>query len=189
MALNFYNIELINKGFQYHFSFFYGCLLRKPCSKDNLGARMPLPSKVSTSLECIYNPYTLSLNNIAAFNRTSPSRLSIIYAHALVLACKHSLLLARILCSMPLIRFPDTAGSIATFQAIYPEAGDQRTLCLPRTLFAIATSRSFNHKGVAFIGVFLPSRKMHAWIIEDNGNPDLHDDVWVCYQPVTAITK
>jgi hypothetical protein len=37
------------------------------------------------------------------------------------------------------------------------------------------------------IGVFLPSRAMHAWIIENHMQPDPQDRSWTSFQPVALI--
>jgi hypothetical protein len=65
--------------------------------------------------------------------------------------------------------------------------GDQSQLCLPRTLFAAKTSREFKESGVLFIGVFLPSRNMHAWIIENDQVADPVDPGWTNFRPVAAL--
>ena len=38
-----------------------------------------------------------------------------------------------------------------------------------------------------FIGVFLPTKLMHAWIIESGELADQFDDIWINFQPVAAI--
>jgi len=40
---------------------------------------------------------------------------------------------------------------------------------------------------VIFIGVFLPSNTMHAWIIEDGKIVDPYDGIWLNFQPVAAL--
>jgi hypothetical protein len=41
---------------------------------------------------------------------------------------------------------------------------------------------------VVVIGVFLPSRAMHAWTIEGNQMADPYDDIWINYQPVAMLS-
>jgi hypothetical protein len=48
-------------------------------------------------------------------------------------------------------------------------------------------SRKFADMGVVLIGVFLPSRSLHAWIIEDGMQPDSSDKQWINFQPVAAV--
>jgi len=41
---------------------------------------------------------------------------------------------------------------------------------------------------VLFIGAEIATYNMHAWIIEDNEQPDFEDRVWINYRPLLAIT-
>jgi hypothetical protein len=82
--------------------------------------------------------------------------------------------------------FNTTDEAIIYYQNyISPE--NQSNLCLPRTLFAAATSKSFKKNGVLYIGIFLPSHSLHAWIIEDGKIMDKSDNIWILYQPVAMI--
>lgn len=60
--------------------------------------------------------------------------------------------------------------------------------CFQRSLLAAKISKSFKQKGVIFIGAELSTFNMHAWIIEDNLQPDFEDRVWINYIPLLAIT-
>lgn len=64
---------------------------------------------------------------------------------------------------------------------------DQRLSCLPRTLFAAKTSRSFAQNGVLFIGCRFPATALHAWIIEGHSQPEEEDRDWINFAPVLAI--
>lgn len=147
-----------------------------------------LPKCIHTQYQIVLNPFKLETPN-DDIDDAIVSLFAKLYCKLMVFTCEYSFLGARLLAMVPFVKYNSTKLAIATFKKIYPSNLQQRTLCLPRALFAIATSKSFKKKGVGFIGVFLPSRKMHAWIIEDNKNPDPYDDVWICYQPVTAIIK
>lgn len=189
MAVYIYNIPLCNNGFIFLFNTLTGWLLSKPYPQHHSHGKPALPIPVTQSLYGVHAPYTLlPMINVPSV-QIYPSLFCTAYARIIVFACRHSFFFARMISSIPFVRFPNTVTSIAAFRSVYPGSAHQRTLCLPRTLFALATSRSFKQNGVAFIGVFLPSRKMHAWIIEGNRNPDPKDDIWICYQPVAAITK
>jgi hypothetical protein len=59
--------------------------------------------------------------------------------------------------------------------------------CLQRTLLAAKTSKSFKNNGVILIGAQIPTARMHAWIIEENYQPDLEDRGWINYRPLLAI--
>jgi hypothetical protein len=64
---------------------------------------------------------------------------------------------------------------------------NQKELCLPRALYAAKTSQHFKEHGVIFIGVFLPSRAMHAWVIESGQLADPYDSEWLHHRPVAAL--
>lgn len=76
--------------------------------------------------------------------------------------------------------------AIRLFRRLYPSS-IQEELCLPRAVFAARMSQRFKESGVIFIGVFLPTRSMHAWVIEDNIQPDENDTIWTNFNPVAAI--
>lgn len=60
-------------------------------------------------------------------------------------------------------------------------------LCLQRSFLALKTSKTFKKNGVLFIGASLPTGNMHAWIIEDNYQPDTLDREWIMYEPLLAF--
>jgi hypothetical protein len=59
--------------------------------------------------------------------------------------------------------------------------------CLCRSFFVAKTSKSFASSGVLFIGAFLPTFQMHAWIIDQGGQPDQTDRYWINYTPLLAF--
>jgi len=60
--------------------------------------------------------------------------------------------------------------------------------CLVKCLTVAMCSSSFKKNGVLFIGAHLPLQDMHAWIIEENDQPDDSDRQWINYVPLMAIT-
>lgn len=161
-----------------------GTLLLAQESKAEVAT--PRNKKIESALLCAQNPYTLnpsnSLTSVPAY-----SSLTLMYAKVLTWLCEKSFTLARLFLYWPLRpKFRTTKEAIAVYRTIYP-GKQQRVLCLPRVFFSAACSKSFKESGTGFIGAFLPSRKMHAWIIENNENPDPDDDIWICYQPVAVI--
>ena len=60
--------------------------------------------------------------------------------------------------------------------------------CLVKCLTVATCSSSFKKNGVLFIGAHLPLQDMHAWIIEENEQPDQFDREWINYVPLMAIT-
>ncbi|MEZ4755339.1 MAG: hypothetical protein R2817_00770 [Flavobacteriales bacterium] len=137
----------------------------------------------------VTNPYLLKPHSENLERHIQISIATKLYAHLLVLSCRHSFILARLIAHLAPVRFENTSASIEIFHRLYSSALHRRTFCLPRTLFAISTSKTFAHSGTGYIGAFLPSKKLHAWIIENDINPDPKDDIWICYQPVAQISK
>lgn len=81
--------------------------------------------------------------------------------------------------------FQNSEIAISYFKQIIKK--NQQILCLPRSIFAMTTSKAFRNKGALFIGIFYPSLHMHAWIIEDSYNPDPNDNTWINYTPIAII--
>ena len=82
--------------------------------------------------------------------------------------------------------YPDSKKGIETFRQLY-DGIQQDEMCLPKSIFAASRSKEFKKKGVIFIGVFLPSKSMHAWIIENGIQPDVNDNIWINFKPVAAL--
>ena len=145
-----------------------------------------LDNKIKSILLLTNNPYSLNVsNNINEFNFKNSRRVNL-YAKTLTFIASFSFKLAQYFsCLIPKF-FNNTSQAIAYYRKnIYPNK--QNELCLARALFAAATSKSFKEKGMIFIGVFLPTENMHAWIIEDAKIVDNEDGIWLNYQPVAAI--
>lgn len=170
----------------YLFEINTGLLLERK-SKKKLNSIKNLETKVGLALNLNDLPYILKKPvkiESASINKLKfTSRL---YVKLLIRTCKVSFLLARILTAFRFPFFENSTEAIIAFRKIAP-LSNQNDLCLPRALFAAVTSKQFKEKGVVFIGVFLPSKSMHAWIIEDGSQPDPHDSMWINFQPVVAI--
>lgn len=186
--MKFHKLPIIFNEKKYYFNKIVGALLVVSDKKKVNSVKQNITNEIKKQYQYVLNP--LTLNTTATVNNDIRiSALSRAYAKLMVITCKHSFLMAILLAKLPFVRYNTTNQAITAFQKIYSGSLNQRILCLPRVLFAIATSKSFRQNGVAFIGVFLPSKKMHAWIIEADSNPDKQDDVWICYRPVLGITK
>jgi hypothetical protein len=146
------------------------------------------PELVNKNHNLVLNPYLINSCNKKIEIKKIPY-LAKVYAKLIVFTAKYSFYLACIVTKIPFIKFSSSQYAVEIFNKIYSDPIQLRTLCLSRTIFVIATSKSFKSNGTAFIGVFLPSRKMHAWIIESGCNPDSADEIWLSYQPVVAIIK
>jgi hypothetical protein len=165
----------------------YSGLLVKKKHNDILNFEINLCNKVSIALKINNNPYTVQkikdyqnseINNSHKINR--------LYVNLLIKTCKISFFFARILAKFRLPIYDNSTEAIIAFRKIAP-LSLQNDLCLPRALYAAITSKKFKEKGVVFIGVFLPSNSMHAWVIEDGVQPDPYDAMWINFQPVAAI--
>jgi len=100
--------------------------------------------------------------------------------------CATNFFLARVYSAVRRPVFESAAPAVNFFRSVMP-GRPQRDLCLPRALFAAKTSQAFATSGVVFLGAFLPSRLMHAWVIEAGCQPDTRDDIWTQYRPVAAL--
>ena len=109
-----------------------------------------------------------------------------LYASILTWLCRHAFLLARLWAKIPLRCYPDAGVATRVYYRLYP-GEQQRNLCLPRAFFARSTSRRFRKHGAMFVGAFLPSVQMHAWVLEDGMHADHHDNNWVNYAPVAIF--
>lgn len=187
----YYNLPLKYNDKVYFFNKFFGALLYREVSANEHDIEnnfKVIPTRVLNDYQKVLHPYKLTDINDKTLN-INVSNAAKLYANILVFICKYSFFFARIFSHLPLTRFENTEQALYVFTSLFPSPFQHDTLCLPRTFFAASTSRSFKKKGTAFIGVFLPTKKMHAWIIEDNKNPDSFDNNWISYQPIIAITK
>ena len=142
--------------------------------------------KVSEALLFCNNPYELDISKNPDSESEHISKNLRIKARILVLFCRINFFLAKQYASFKTQFFSDSGHAIAYFHSI--TANDEiNRLCLPRTLFAAKTSKIFDKEGVVFVGAFLPSRSMHAWIIEKGIQPDPRDNIWHQFRPIAAI--
>ena len=148
-----------------------------------------LPDNINVLYKQIANPYLLNPGLESRIRKYTFKNSIIVktYARLLTFLCLRSFLFVRILSKISLRFFNTAEEAIIFYRRLYPK--EQRNLCLPRSLFAACTSKTFKKEGTLFIVVFLPSRAMHAWIIEDGKQPDFFDDIWICYQPLAIMYK
>ncbi len=98
---------------------------------------------------------------------------------------QRSFLLASLYARFRKALFDDCAEAIAFFNGAVPKSVLPEA-CLQKSLFALKTARNFPAEGVLFVGVFLPTTSMHAWVIEENRHADPTDSGWIMYRPVFA---
>lgn len=108
------------------------------------------------------------------------------YAKILVFLCRKCYPLAYLLSFFRFNCFENACEAAETFREIIT-TDNQKVLCLPRSIFIATTSKKFKKSGAMFIGVFLPSSNMHAWVIEDGIIADRYDIDWILYTPVTMM--
>lgn len=142
-----------------------------------------LPPKASLVYEDVCNPYNIK------YVKEQPGTYNWLlkgYAKTLVFLCKKCYPLAYFLSLFRFNCFDNSCTAAETFRKII-STGDQKVLCLPRSIFIATTSRKFKQSGALFIGVFLPSSNMHAWVIEDGIIADRYDIDWILYTPVSMM--
>lgn len=143
-------------------------------------------TKLNSFLSLNNQPYKLPPASTERMFKKKENFLIRSYAILLTKIINLNFFQARVFAKLGCRCFSDSKEAIAFYRKyIYPRK--QNDLCLSRTLFAVATSKKFKESGVVFIGVFLPSKSMHAWIIEDGVHTDPQDGIWINYQPVAAI--
>ena len=178
-------LQSIYKDKIYHFNPFLGCLISKSYKgKVNHNPTLSSTLKVKKALEIIHNPFIIGSyrkeNNIIKIGKFINY-----YAHLLIW-CYHNFYPGLYLLSkLRLNHFSNSTEAIKVFCKIHPK--NQNQLCFPRSIFAVTTSKRFKKHGVLFIGVFHPSRHMHAWVIEDGVNAYQYDNIWTNFTPVALI--
>jgi hypothetical protein len=182
--MKFLSLPIHQNGTTYFLEPFTGNLLSKEIETHKTPKVLKC-EKISIALKHCDNPYLLRSEKINS-KAISTSPYLKYFGNRLTKASKVAFCLARAITILGKPVFNSTSHAILAYRKFYPTE-KQQDLCLPRTLFAASTSKSFKEKGVIFIGVFLPSRNMHAWIIEDGVQPDPYDTMWVNYQPVAIL--
>jgi hypothetical protein len=159
-------------------------------SKDR-GARVFTP-KIQKALERCESPYLLSAPADETQRAPSPplapeaGKRAIHFGDWLMWLSRRQFFCARLYASWRVPLFATAREAILFFRQ--HAEGDQEELCLARALFAAKTSRRFAEEGAVVIGVFLPSRAMHAWVIEGDEMADPYDGIWINYQPVAMLS-
>jgi len=186
--MNFYNIRLETSSWTYILDRISGSLVKVP--KTFTDENLRLPKKLEQSLELCHKPYELvRQSEKAKCDFTYESSFSSLGKRAvrIVKLCHSNFFwLAHQYASFAKPCFEDSHEAINFFRK-QSLPSPQNTLCLSRSIFAASASRRFADSGAIFIGVFLPTRNMHAWIIEDGRQPDLQDSMWINFRPVAAL--
>lgn len=183
-----YCLDISFQGGTYRFDKVRGCL-----SVGDFEADSGIPADCSKYLDMVNRPFLLQGTKAPELLHVSGmrhKRLAGFYARVLSFLCRHCYPLAY-LCSryVTLDLFDNAEQAVLFFRHMYPDTKRQNRLCLPRAIFAATTSSEFRRSGALFVGAFLPSTQMHAWVIENCRQPDFYDNMWVCYQPVYILTR
>ena len=143
-------------------------------------------------LKQIENPYILkkSWSPKIKINKIKDERAlfyATLIAKTFTFFCKKSFVFFRLFSFLRVPLFDTMEEAILFYRELFP--GMQKDLCLPRALFAMCSSRVVDMESALVIGIFLPSRSMHAWVFEKGKQPDPFDDIWICYQPVAVMVN
>ena len=150
-----------------------------------------LPSKVTEALKYCNNPYLCQpydtvYHEKLEVNKNIFIRLNRMHKRLAHFGNKRFFLSRQYACFRNLL-FPTTSEAIMAISQIALQREQMGKLCLQRTLLALKTSKSFPENGVLFIGSLLPTVNMHAWIIENETQPDVEDRDWILYRPLLAF--
>jgi hypothetical protein len=186
--MKLYNLGIKIQSEEYLLDRISGSLVQMPAKRGR--TNKALPEKLNECLSFCHQPYALKRQLVDSTSSSSvpfcQKNLSARAAWLVKLSRSNFFWLASFYASVGRPHFEESSSAIAFFrQQMF--AYRQDTLCLSRSLFAASTSKRFADAGVLFIGVFLPSRCMHAWIIEDGRQPDCQDSMWVNFRPVAAF--
>lgn len=153
--------------------------------------RNRLPRKAEKALTLCQNPYLLRpalmplLPPASTLKSPKTLRHALKVIRRLLKLSRHQFFLAHAYAAWSCPIFKSAKEATAFFRS--NADGDQSELCLARALFAAKTSNRFRREGVVFIGVFLPTRSLHAWVIEGGEVADPADEIWINYQPATIL--
>jgi hypothetical protein len=148
-----------------------------------------IPQKVSEALEYCNNPYLLGPNidyRISSKNKILLEKLKLMHDRLLKIN-NNRFFITRLYSSLKQIMFDNTSEAILNINSLSIQIDLKHQLCLQRAFLAAKISESFQEKGVLFIGAFLPTGDMHAWIIENGVQPDYEDNGWINYRPLIAF--
>lgn len=182
--MKFLSLPITKENATFFIEPFTGSLLLKETAAKEPVRKYQPPKVLSAIRRCDF-PYLLRAE-ILNVPPTSTSEYVKYYAKGLNWACKNAFWLARAITAGGRPVYDSTTQAIYAYRKLYAGA-EQQDMCLSRTLFAASTSKTFKSAGVIFIGVFLPARNMHAWIIEGDTQPDPWDTIWTNYQPVAVL--
>ncbi len=168
--------SIVYNGQRYVFNPYFGALL---CRNDQSDTE---EENHVEAYKYVENPYLLDIpkNKNGNINSTLFAKL---YANLLVFTCKYCFFLVNLLLYVRIPLYTDAREANSVFYKIFPYT-QQKQLCMARAMFIATLSKRFKRHGALFIGAFLPTTQMHAWVIESGMLADIHDTIWIQYHPV-----
>lgn len=154
---------------------------RRVCSINSF----PMKSKAKKIVDSVRNPFLISYVSTTPTQKHI-SRYAKWYAKFLIWLYRNFYFGLYLISKFHLNIYDNAIEATDVFCRIVGDES-QKILCLPRSIFAATTSKRFKKHGAMFVGIFLPSRHMHAWIIEDEYNAWRNDAVWINYTPITIM--
>jgi hypothetical protein len=184
--MKWHSIPYFFNGKNYYICRFTGSLICDAASGPE--NNILLTEKLRGILKLCDNPYLMPHFSFDAETRVQQSLTRAHYriAQRIILLSRYNFFLARHYSGL---RYPSFHNATAAFEYFNHKTRgmDQNLLCLPRSLFVSKTSIEFKNSGAVLIGVYLPSRMMHAWVIEGGAQQDKKDKIWHQFKPIAAI--
>lgn len=148
-----------------------------------------LPAKILEALSCCDDPFQCNWHvkpSAECFCDQTQVLLELMHRRLLSIG-NTRFMLARLYAGIRRPLFETTEGAMTAISKLADQRERRDKLCLQRSLLAMKVSRSFPETGVLFIGAQLATLDMHAWIIENQSQPDHQDRSWINYRPILAI--
>jgi hypothetical protein len=184
-VLRFYRLPYYDGKFQWEISPLTGNLLK---SKYTFFEEKNLPIKIKQALFCIDQPYNVKWSHLPRFPEIEHSKKDEIssFNRTLFKLGNKNFLLSILYSFYTSSKFKTTTEAFSFISTLENHHYGSEN-CFQRSLLAAKISRSFKDKGVLFIGAEICSFNMHAWVIEEDSQPDFEDRVWINYRPLLAI--
>lgn len=164
-----------------------GSLLKGTSEKN--ANYISIPKKVLKAIEYCNEPYLCNLSKETRINQDNFvlfSKLSKMH-NKLLRISNSRFYITRLYSSIKNPMFENTSEAITYINSLPSQVELKHRLCLQRAFLAAKISKSFTKNGVIFIGAFLPTGDMHAWIIENGQQADFDDRGWINYRPLLAL--
>lgn len=173
---------------RYHFNEWLGFVFSRKINSENRNIydikNLTNNKKVLRLYRIVENPF-LTNEKVKEYHSPKISWKIKAYIKLLILCYKKCYPLLILFSKFRFNIFENSEIAIKVFCESYPK--NQNKLCLPRSIFAATTSKKFQKDGILIIGIFHPTRHMHAWIIENNINPYIYDSNWINYKPIALF--